>query len=484
MKRYFFLFLFLILPILVWAIPPSNVNGRLIFLGKTSDSSKSVWLSVTTAGSFRLEAQGNQLIDQWTMSARGTKVSLSPIVSQGNGGTHFLINSENNRKLDSQNQKGGIIFPPLPSLPPGVITPPIYIPPVSVMPPIYIPPGQPPGSVTPPIYLPPGSVTPPIYIPPEQPPSTQLPPDVSNPISSNLASPESAQTSTNDSSEFNEVVPVTKGRQLVEENKWNIWSDNKFYSNTDDRFDLDSKGTTTNFSVGADRQMTDKLVTGLLISRMGYNISAINDSLINRASGFSAGPYFGYLISPKWATDGSLLLGQLKNNNKISTLDSSYTSDLCSGTLHATGLYQFNQFQLRPQPMVSYSHYHDAAYQFDGVFNNRLITVNRDSQTYNFGFAELKIEGNYTFETKQGAFIQPYITPGIDYVFAQPNDGQVLTGNLSLATISPTTETLTMGMRTLISKVLLLDVSGAYLSFGQSGLSVWEGRLFLSYSFA
>jgi outer membrane autotransporter protein len=158
-------------------------------LGTSSDESRSVWLSSTTAGNFRLDsAQGNETVDSWSKTKRGLRLSFSPNVSNGNGGTHKLYNSDD-CLLDTQNQKGGIVFPPnitrppsfrpanpvtptipaLPNLPAGVL------PPIGALPPGTLTPTMPtmphlPGGVVPPIgKLPPGTLTPTMPSKPELP---------------------------------------------------------------------------------------------------------------------------------------------------------------------------------------------------------------------------------------------------------------------------------------------------------------------------
>ena len=153
-----------------------DANGSLYYLGNTSNASNSVWISATSAGSFRLDAaQGNTTVDQWSKANRGLNLSLSPFVSNGNGGTHKLYDTTGNKDclLDTQNQKAGITLPPhitFPNLkPPGLVVPPIgkLFPGFSTLTPML------PGGVKPPIgTLPkpptgimptlPGGVTPPI----------------------------------------------------------------------------------------------------------------------------------------------------------------------------------------------------------------------------------------------------------------------------------------------------------------------------------
>lgn len=459
-----------------FAQPPDGfVRGRLVFLGVTNDSSQSVWLSVTTAGAFKLEAQGHQLIDTWNMTRRGTHLSLSPIVSQGNGGTHFLINRLNNRKLDQQNQQGGIVFPPLPSEPPSVM------PPIVAFPehPIVIPPGSPPEVTNPipptpehPIVYPPGS---------NQPPN--IPPD-SNQPGNGLSSEATTQATPTKpgTTDINQKAPLTRARQFEQEKNWNIWSDNHYYTSNDGRNNLDARGWTTDFIIGADRHITTDFVFGGLVSFIKYNYVAFDGDIKNEASGLSIGPYFGYNISQEWSINGSLTYGELQNTNNIASLNSAYRTQLYHADLHAIGLYQFGHFQIRPKPLISITHFRNPAYPFIGVFNNTRFQINRTRQIFNFNFMELRLEGNYTLETKKGSIIQSYAEPGIDYAFARPNDGQMLTGNLNLASTAPVAETLTVGVRTLY-KAFLIDASASYLSFGQHGLDAWELRLLASYSF-
>lgn len=450
LKILIIVFLFSVSAISV-AAPPDNVHGTLRFLGVTSDSSESVWLSETSAGEFKLEAQGQQLIDEWDKSAEGLHISFSPVVSQGSGGTHFLINRVNDRKLDSQNQQGGIVFPPFPSEPPEVMPPlfpenPIVIPPESTQPPNVTPPVQPPGNLSPGL------------------PSTPSMPQA------------------NQRANLNQEAPITRARQFKQETHWNIWSDNRYFNLRDGRTGLGLHGITAAFTIGADRKVNACLVAGLLGSFIKYNNSALNGDLKNRASGFNVGPYFGYRISRQWATDGSVSFGELDNHNKVAVLNSEYQTKFYNATLRATGLYQVRDLQIRPKPLISFTHFHNPAYQFKGIFRNRMLKVNRAGENFNFGFAEFRLETNHSIQTKQG-IIQPYIEAGVDYVFDQPKQSQILTTNLALVAVSRWTETLTTGIRALLAQSFFVDVSGSYLSFGQHGLDVWELRLLASYSF-
>ena len=96
-------------------------SGGLLYLGNTINGSQSVWLSRTDLGSFELEAaQGNQTVDTWAVPPqRKLHVSLSPVVSNGNGGTHKLYETSDGQPclIDTHNQKRDWVFPPLPPRP-------------------------------------------------------------------------------------------------------------------------------------------------------------------------------------------------------------------------------------------------------------------------------------------------------------------------------------------------------------------------------
>ena len=74
-------------------------------------------------------AEKSTTVDQWTKTRRGLNITGSPFISNGNGGTHKLYDTSDNKDclLDTQNQKGGINLPQLnfPNLkPPNGVLPP------------------------------------------------------------------------------------------------------------------------------------------------------------------------------------------------------------------------------------------------------------------------------------------------------------------------------------------------------------------------
>ncbi|TYC66080.1 autotransporter domain-containing protein [Stappia sp. BW2] len=155
-------------------------DGGLLFLGTNKSDSRSIWVSGTVAGDYRLDAaQGNQTVDTWSRSSTGLHLSTSPVVSTGNGGTHKLygVDGGSDCLIDTQNQKRDFQLPEN-IKPPSLIKPPIGrlfpdfgrpVPPIAILPPSGVMPGRPgpvspPASgITPPIgTLPPSGITPPI----------------------------------------------------------------------------------------------------------------------------------------------------------------------------------------------------------------------------------------------------------------------------------------------------------------------------------
>lgn len=453
-----------------FAAPPNhNLQGKLIFLGVTHDSSQSVWLSLTNAaGSFQLEAPGNQLIDEWTRSQRSLRLSLSPVVSNGNGGTHHLIDAETNKQLDSQNQSGGMVFPPFPPWQPGFPTHPIIIPGPGPSHPIVIP-GPGPSH---PIVIPGPGPSHPIVIPG---------PATSKSTTISIKKLTATKRQVGQQSHFIQSVP--KGRQLDHQEDWNFWTDNYYFGIRDGRNIVNTNGRATNFTVGADRHMTEKLVGGLTLAAIQLTTNAFGGGLENKVRGFKLGPYFGYQISQRWAVDALINYGQYKNNNTVLTLNSSYITKLLNGTLHAIGLYQCGPFQLRPQPLLSYTYFRNPTYNLTGTIENTSVAVTRDAESFALGFVEFKIEGNYTKAIQKDIY-QPYIEIGGDYAFTRPSNDQVYSGNLALGNVPELTGLVTVGFRALLRKNLLIEASSSYLSIGEKSYDVWDARLLISYSFS
>lgn len=67
--------------------------------------------------------------------------------------------------------------------------------------------------------------------------------------------------------------------------------------------------------------------------------------------------------------------------------------------------------------------------------------------------------------------------------FQRPNDGEVMTGNLSTTDSSPWIGAAHIGMRNLLTPTTFMEVDIGYLSLGKQDLNMWEYKLYFSHSF-
>lgn len=450
----------------------ANPPGRIVFLGKTANDQRSVWLSLTTAGRFEVEAR-NQTVDEWTQDQLGLHTTFSPIVSNGSGDPHSLFQIINGELvfIDKDNQQGGITFPPLPGgNPPGEVTPPIYLPPVEAMPPIYLPPGEIAHPIVPPsgeVLPPSGEVSPPIASSPDG-----ISPSTSDSPTSSSSSPKSDG--------FTRKAPITPGREFAKEPFLNVWVDARYFKIKDHRFDLDRKGSATNLAMGADRRVNKDLVVGIMLARNTGASTSFDDTWQTNARGFTFGPYLGYRFLPNWAIDGTIGYGKLKNHNNIAILNSKYNTEVYSSSFIATGVYTIGKIQLRPKPAIYYNYFRNAGYNMTAAVGGYLFSLPIAAYKFSFGFSQFAVEASRSITFKNGKVMIPYIELGVNYAFVQPNGGKILTGDLTMRQTSPWSGLARVGVRTLITRSLFIEAAASYLSLGQPHLNVWQARLFLS----
>ncbi|MCV9998827.1 autotransporter domain-containing protein [Pararhizobium sp. YC-54] len=553
-------------------------RGGLAYLGNTQGGSRSVWLSGTSAGSFGLNAaQGNQTVDTWNKDNRGLHLSLSPVVSNGNGGTHKLYDISSGKPclLDTQNQvRSGIlpninwpdgrpdvgpqpVFPgfDLPDGRPDVGPQPVFpafdlpdgrpdVGPQPVFPAFDLPDGRPdvgPQPVFPAFDLPDGRpdvgpqpVFPAFDLPDGRPdvgpqpvfPAFDLPdgrPDVgpqpvfpgftprtptairggrvvaaqtpdtcidprsinSNkqqrdlPICRDLAAEEAVAQSVGQSSQ----VPLTPGRDLAAPSLWNFWWDGRFADISDERYDRNSDTFTRSLDLGLDRRIADNLVVGMSVSLEDSSTDAFNGSLDIDTDGFSFGPYAAYRLSKHWAIDGSLTYGRFSNDVDLSVLSGDYDSERFSGDVSLHGQYKLGAYFLRPKASVTFSHVESDDYDLSGSILNLPVSVSLPGDSYNYGLLSLSTEVSRYFRLPDGQPFLVFAEVGAQHEFQRPNDGKILTGDLSEVTPSPWAFSLRSGFRMLWKDNLQIEATGGYLSFGQDDLDVWEGKLHVSWSF-
>lgn len=467
-----FIIAFILISQILNAEPPSDIPGRITFLGITANGERSVWLSLTLSGMFEVEAR-NQVVDQWTQEQPGLHVTFSPVVSNGSGDPHSLFQVINGELffIDKDNQQGGISFPPLPGgQPPGEVTPPIELPPVEAIPPIYYPPVEgivPPGETTPPSETTsPGGITP---------PSGPSPGGALTALSTGGGSSSGRRGLTR-------TAPITKGREFARQPFWNIWSDNRYFHIVDHRYALDRNGYATNQTIGADRRITEKLVIGSMFAYDTGKSTSFDDNWLINARGFVFGPYFGYLLSSNWGIQGTLAYGKFRNNNNIAILKSRYHSEVYATSLIATGVYNLCSFQLRTKPAIYYNVFRNEGYNMTANVRDIIFYVPIAAYRFRFGYSQLAFELSRPFVNANKITTVPYIELGANYAFTRPNGGQILTGNLTMHKTTPWSGLARVGVRALITKSLFIDCTGNYLSIGQQNLDIWGVKIFLSWA--
>ncbi|MDE4552962.1 autotransporter domain-containing protein [Sinorhizobium meliloti] len=551
-------------------------RGGLAYLGNTQGATRSVWLSGTSPGSFGLEAaQGNQTVDTWSKSKRGLHLSLSPVVSNGNGGTHKLYDLSGGKPclLDTQNQVRGLIpditwpqglpdnhlprvFPDF-ALPDGrPDTGPIRVfpdfdrpegrpdtGPVRVFPDFDRPEGRPdtgPVRVFPDFDRPDGRPdTEPVRvfpgferpdgrpdndlprIPPDRPdgrPDNDLPrvfpgfdpPAPSGPTAVRAGRVAGARTPQNcidprsvDANQRRDLpicpeivpqeaatqgagqagVPLTPGRDLAAPALWNFWSDIRFADISDERYDRDSDTLARSLDMGLDRRITDDLVLGMSFSLEDSSTDAYDGSIDIDTEGFSFGPYAAYRLSKHWAVDTSVTYGRYNNEVDLSVLGGDYDSERFSGQVSLHGQYKYGAYFIRPKASVNFAHVKSDGYGLSGNIFNFPVSVSLPGESYNYGVMEMSTEVSRFFRLPDGQPLLVFAELGAQYEFERPNDGKILTGDLSEVTPSPWAFSLRSGFRMLLNDNLQIEATGGYLSFGQEDLDVWEGKLHLSWSF-
>ncbi len=518
--------------------------GRLVFLGWTADQQHSVWLSAISPGQFEVEsAKQNQIYDSWQQERRGLHLTLSPEVQ--NGGTHKLYayddGSGKRVLLDTDNQQPGhFTFPDHFTPPSGPILPPQGMmptrpgsllpdrpggtqPPIGAVPPQGMMPTRPgsllperPGGTQPPI----GTVPPQGMMPTRPPlgerPAITLPGRVEPPavLPGRVTAGQQASERALDERTLC-VMPDERDRLPAEqrdhypdcpfsraelaagpvtaqeqpaavqpaERRWNLWADEVYYDISDHRHGLDISGSTNVFSLGADTRLDNRLILGFSISRVDSRVDAFNGGMQLSAGGYNIGPYLAYPLSESWMLDGSLVYGWMDNTQELLFLSGDYGSTSFGGSLGATGQYFWSETSVRPRLAINYSHDRSDGYRMEGDYRGLAVRLARDSDSDNQGNLTGTVEFSRVYYTRQGRPLMPYGELGLDYGFERPNDGYILTGDLSSARTDPLSGTVRLGVRTLIGSEATLTTSAGYTSIGQDGLNIWEWRINLSKPF-
>ncbi|WP_236661632.1 autotransporter outer membrane beta-barrel domain-containing protein [Aeromonas media] len=280
-----------------------------------------------------------------------------------------------------------------------------------------------------------------------------------------------------------QVASQTQPAPLPEGRSWNLWVDEVYYDISDHREGLDMSGSTNVFSLGADTRLDNDLILGISVARVDSKVDSFNGGMRLSAGGYNLSPYLAYPVSASWMLDGSLVYGWMDNNQNLLFLSGDYGSTSVGGSLGATGQYFWEATSVRPRLAINYSHSRSDGYRMEGDYQGLALRLNRDSDSYNQGNMTGTVEFSRVYYTSKGLPLMPYGELGLDYGFERPNDGYILTGDLSSARTEPLSGTVRLGMRTLIGGEATLTTSAGYTSIGQNGLNIWEWRINLSKPF-
>ncbi|MDW4498576.1 autotransporter outer membrane beta-barrel domain-containing protein [Sulfitobacter sp. D35] len=570
------------------------------FLGKTRDDSQTVWLSRTRdAGSFQLQTKGNNVVDTWSKSRRGLRLSLSPFVSQGSGGTHELYSLQGNKPclIDTQNQKGGLTLPPWLHRPPGgggigggtsnggsgggygggggtgggnggsgggfggggggtggsgggfggagggnggsgggiggggggtggggsigggpsgggsggsgggfggggsgggggIAGGPTGGggggtggggggtgggsagggagggTPIS-RPDLNLPSGTLPGTRR---VLGPGGV-PTLCVDPRTPRAVGAAEDQRLPICPDelLAEQEALARAQGASS--------TPGRYSLEPSLWNTWADATYTDIDDDRFGSGSESDIAMLSFGLDRRVSENLVLGFSASTQEARSEAFDGAIDIDTDGVTFGPYFGVRLSDNWSMDGAITWGEYQSDVSLLALQGDYDSDSVGGSLNLHGFFTAGETIIRPSFSLDLTRYDSEDHVIAGRVRGRDFSVELAGSAYNYGTLSAETEFSRVFVGENGNTWMPYATIGALYEFERPDQGGVLTRNLTLEAPSRWSGSVRLGFRAQVARRFNVEASLGYLSIGQGGLDETEARLFVSYGF-
>jgi hypothetical protein len=489
--RRYIVALFLIAPTAAFAKSHCSEQGALFFLGNTEDGAQSVWLSATKAGGpvgvsgyFRLDAaQSNQNVDSWEKIGRGLHLSVSPVVSNGNGGTHKLQGiGQEPCLLDSRNQKGGII-------PPGGFHR-LPKPPSGLMPTVPVVPEVPIGT------LPPSGLMPTVPVVPE-PPLVVVPDPAVLAAGSHPAAAMPCTDHRNDGIDHraghdcNPVEPVarestepyTPGRELIELSLWNAWVDVNYTQGRDDRNNFELESDAGTLTVGVDRLFDDGLAAiGIQASFNDSESESRSRDIVIEGNGINVGPYFSYRLSEQWSLLASLGLGGLDRDVKLLGISGAQEVSEYSGTLEFHGQYSFESTVLRPWGLLSVTRSKGDAFALKGSVSGQPVSVRMPGTQADYSRAEAGLEASWRHELRNGKLLVPYVEATARFSQVDAGNELQLGGDFE-STVDDWSGTLRGGTRLLVGSATMLELGAGYQSLGQSDLDVWEFFFFVSHGF-
>jgi hypothetical protein len=283
---------------------------------------------------------------------------------------------------------------------------------------------------------------------------------------------------------FQLIVAITPGHQYRPKALWNVWTSGRYFKTSDYRYGRSLNGHSHDFTIGADRVITKKMIAGMMVTSLNSDSSNFNNNWTAQLNGLSAGPYLAYRPTQHWVMDCVFKYGQNNNDNTVLGLTGNYTSQLYATYIEAIGQYDLGRhMHIRPTPCISYVYNVSDPFRLNGNVLGMHIGIPVSQKSFALGLTGLTIEINRDFYFNKPTIVEPYVEIGEGYQFERPNNGQILTSGFTLVSTSPFLGLARVGVRALLTKALYAGASVADLTIGQGSLDVWEGKLYLSYAF-
>ena len=278
---------------------------------------------------------------------------------------------------------------------------------------------------------------------------------------------------------------ATSGQKSDGSPQWDAWADARFYDIKDRRYQLDTDGNMQQAYVGADSLVTSNLVLGLAGAYEGSDQNGYRNYVSTDTDAYVIGPYVGYRVLPNVVLDGWLGYAYQNVDTRIANAKGSYSVNQFFASLNATAQFDFDFIGIQPKLSFYYSHADtdDLKLKVGDLGGNRFGTLTVPINDQDVGLLDQSVEFNHAFAPTQDLLLMPYVRAGGRYAFQRPNDGKILSGDLTLVTSSPWSGNIRGGLRTLVYDQVVIDVGGGYLSLGQGGLDIWEGKLAFQWLF-
>lgn len=276
-------------------------------------------------------------------------------------------------------------------------------------------------------------------------------------------------------------MPITPGRDLLDDTQWNSWVDTSYMRIRDRRENQDIDGTGGVLLLGTDRRVGDAMVAGMMISMENSRTDAYGGEQQIDVNGFMVGPYMAYQLTPVWSLYANFNIGHFNQDQELSTLSGSGDVQRYALTLNAEGQYAVDEVYLRPKILLSYLHSNNEAYELEGAIEGQAIHLRLPEDSYNTGSLQPSLEISRQISFSNGSVFVPYAEVGISYAFERPDATELyLAGTDEPSRFSGM---MRLGARTLVGESSMLDFNSSYQSIGTPGLDVWEAEVLFSHGF-